>query len=139
MGDYFKEEAIKMSFEFLTSDEWLAIPKEKLSVTVLKAKKESPGMKSLQRSGIHWAYQRKGYIFFPERITGGPAGETGPCRPDTEMFVDTGGKHAQKTAEPGCSCGKYFEVWNDVFMQYNKQKDGTYVPLTGPVLIQEWE
>ena len=56
----------------------------------------------------------------------GPAGETGPCGPDTEMFYDTGKNACSPECRPGCSCGKYFEVWNDVFMQYNKTADGTY-------------
>ena len=59
----------------------------------------------------------------------GPAGTTGPCGPDTEMFVDTGKAACGPECRPGCRCGKYFEVWNDVFMQYEKTKDGQYVPL----------
>ena len=59
----------------------------------------------------------------------GPAGQTGPCGPDSEMFIDTGKEACGPNCQPGCSCGKYFEVWNDVFMQYNKQADGTFAPL----------
>jgi len=62
----------------------------------------------------------------------GPAGETGPCGPDTEMFVDTGAPSCGPDCRPGCNCGKYFEIWNDVFMQYNKRSDGTYEPLGRP-------
>ena len=56
----------------------------------------------------------------------GPAGETGPCGPDSEMFFDTGRPACGPDCRPGCKCGKYFEIWNDVFMQYRKEKDGTY-------------
>jgi alanyl-tRNA synthetase len=59
----------------------------------------------------------------------GPAGQTGPCGPDTEMFIDTEKPPCGEACQPGCSCGKYFEVWNDVFMQYNKRQDGAYEPL----------
>jgi alanyl-tRNA synthetase len=59
----------------------------------------------------------------------GPAGQTGPCGPDTEMFVDTGKEKCCESCSPGCGCGKYIEIWNDVFMQYNKTADGTYEPL----------
>ena len=56
----------------------------------------------------------------------GPAGETGPCGPDSEMFIDTGREACGPDCKPGCHCGKYFEIWNDVFMGYRKEADGTY-------------
>ena len=56
----------------------------------------------------------------------GPAGETGPCGPDSEMFIDTGRPACGPDCKPGCHCGKYFEIWNDVFMGYRKEADGTY-------------
>jgi alanyl-tRNA synthetase len=59
----------------------------------------------------------------------GPAGNTGPCGPDTEMFIDMGKPPCSPQCKPGCNCGKYFEVWNDVFMQYNKTEEGNYEPL----------
>ena len=62
----------------------------------------------------------------------GPAGKTGPCGPDSEMFYDTGIDACGSECRPGCSCGKYFEIWNDVFMQYDKQADGSYKPLAKP-------
>ena len=69
-------------------------------------------------------------FFFPKKDNWwGPAGKTGPCGPDTEMFVDTGKEPCSKECKPGCSCGKYFEVWNDVFMQYNKTGEGKYEKL----------
>jgi len=127
LGDYFKKEAIEWSFEFLTSKKWLGLPVEKLSVTVFAgdadAPKDEESAKIWQSLGIP-----KERIFYLPKAENwwGPAGLTGPCGPDTEMFIDTGKKACSKKCKPGCGCGKYFEVWNDVFMQYNKTKEGKY-------------
>ncbi|MBU2497030.1 MAG: alanine--tRNA ligase, partial [Nanoarchaeota archaeon] len=59
----------------------------------------------------------------------GPAGKTGPCGPSTEMFIDTGKKSCCKKCNPACNCGKYCEIWNDVFMEYNKLSEGKYTKL----------
>ncbi|MDR2784341.1 MAG: alanine--tRNA ligase, partial [Treponema sp.] len=91
LGDYFKEGAIKMSFEFLTSDKWLGIPAEKIGVTVFAGDENAPRD---DESAEIW----KSLGFPPERISyrpkednwWGPAGSTGPCGPDTEMFYDFG-------------------------------------------------
>ena len=127
LGDYFKDEAIRMSYEFLTSKEWLGISPERLSVTVFRGDdevepdNESAGIwKSL---GIP---DERIYFLPREDNWWGPAGETGPCGPDSEMFYDTGKEKCGPDCRPGCSCGKYFEIWNDVFMQYNKTADGRY-------------
>ncbi len=71
------------------------------------------------------------HIFFlpKENNWWGPAGITGPCGPDTEMFIDTGKPACGPDCSPACECGKYLEIWNDVFMQYNKKEDGTFEPL----------
>ena len=131
LGDYFKDEAIRMSFEFLTSSEWLGIPRESLSVTVFAGEE---GIPRDEESASIWqslGIPKERIYFLPrEDNWWGPAGETGPCGPDTEMFVDTGKEKCSPDCRPGCPCGKYFEVWNDVFMQYNKQKDGRYLPLS---------
>ncbi|MDN8826006.1 alanine--tRNA ligase-related protein, partial [Staphylococcus aureus] len=60
----------------------------------------------------------------------GPAGRTGPCGPDTEIFYDMGGYKCSKDCGPSCNCGKYVEIWNNVFMQYNKEADGSFSELT---------
>jgi len=130
LGDYFKEEAIAWSHEFLTSKAYLGFDPAALSVTVFEGNAHIP------KDDTSIAIWRK--LGIPEsRIFAlpmkdnwwGPAGKTGPCGPDTEMFVDTGKDACGADCRPGCSCGKYFEIWNDVFMQYNKQDDGAYVPL----------
>ncbi|MCL2214990.1 MAG: alanine--tRNA ligase [Treponema sp.] len=128
LGDYFKEEAIKMSFEFLTSPQWLNIPLEKLGVTVFKGEGDIP--KDDESAAVWKSLGIKRISYLPrEDNWWGPAGTTGPCGPDTEMFYYMGDAPCSADCKPGCSCGKWLEIWNDVFMQYNKNADGSYIPL----------
>ncbi|MDI6774655.1 MAG: alanine--tRNA ligase [Verrucomicrobiota bacterium] len=126
-GDYFKQEAIAWSFEFLTSKSCLGFSPDKLSVTVFRGNESAPRDEesiSIWKSlGIP---ESRIYALPMEDNWWGPAGKTGPCGPDTEMFVDAGKAACGPACRPGCRCGKYFEVWNDVFMQYNKTEDGRY-------------
>ncbi|MGB9707978.1 MAG: alanine--tRNA ligase [Candidatus Pacearchaeota archaeon] len=128
LGDYWKKEAITWSYEFLTKV--LKLDANKLHVTCFKGNKDAPkdeeAAKVWQQAGIP---KERIYFLPKEDNWWGPAGETGPCGPCTEMFIDTGKAPCSKECKPGCPCGKYFEIWNDVFMQYNKTKDGTYEPL----------
>jgi alanyl-tRNA synthetase len=131
LGDYFKKEAIEWSWEFLTSEKWLGIPKEKLFISVFAGDDDAPrDMESFQiwkDLGVP-----EDHIFFlpKEHNWWGPAGQTGPCGPDTEMFIDTGKDKCSPDCSPACSCGKYVEIWNDVFMEYNKTADGKFEPLS---------
>ncbi|HNV18459.1 MAG TPA: alanine--tRNA ligase [Rectinema sp.] len=133
LGDYFKNEAIHWSYEFLTSPDYLGIDPVKLSVTVFAGDESVP-----RDDESAYLWKKVGIpeerIFFLPREDNwwGPAGETGPCGPDTEMFVDTGAPACGPDCKPGCHCGKYFEIWNDVFMQYNKKADGSYELLARP-------
>ena len=130
LGDYFKKEAITWSFEFLTAKEFLGFDPARLSVTVFQGEGDVPRD---EESIAIW----KSLGIPAERIHAlpkednwwGPAGQTGPCGPDTEMFIDTGKAACGPACRPGCHCGKYLEIWNDVFMQYNKTADGRYEPL----------
>ena len=130
LGDYFKKEAIQWSYEFLTGKRWLGIGKNKLFITCFRGDQDAPkdaeSAKLWEEAGIP-----KGHIFFlpKEDNWWGPAGAAGPCGPDTEMFYDTGKEKCGRACGPGCGCGKYVEIWNDVFMQYEKSKDGSYLPL----------
>jgi len=130
LGDYFKEQMIPWSFEFLTSPDYLGIPVEKLAVTVFEGDESCPrdeeSAEIWERCGIP-----KDKIFFEAKKHNwwGPAGITGPCGPDTEMFYDTGKPACSPNCGPSCDCGKYLEIWNDVFMQYNKNADGNLEPL----------
>ena len=130
LGDYFKKEAIAWSFEFLTSEEWLGIPKERLYFTCFAGDENAP---KDTESAQYWMDNgvEESHIFFlpKENNWWGPAGLTGPCGPDTEMFIDTGKPACGPDCSPACDCGKYLEIWNDVFMQYNKKEDGTFEPL----------
>ena len=122
LGDYFKEEAVKMSFEFLTKE--LEIPVEKLSVTVFKGDEDCPRD---EESAKYWkeAGILDGHIYYYGKDDNWwIAGETGPCGPDTEMFYDTGKPACSPQCQPSCDCGKYVEIWNNVFMEYYKDEKG---------------
>ena len=125
LGDYFKEDAIKYSFEFLTSEEYLGIPKEKLYFTCFKGDDKIPAdnesyniWKSLGVSDDHIYYLGKDDNFW---ILGSGIGPCGPC---SEMYYDTGKDFCSKDCDPSCSCGKFLEIWNDVFMQYYSDESG---------------
>ncbi len=128
LGDYFKEESIDFSFEFLTKV--LGFKKEQLAVTAFAGEEGIP--KDEETANIWKAHGMKDdQIFFYGRADNwwGPAGTTGPCGPDTEIFYDNGQPKCGPDCGPSCHCGKYTEIWNNVFMQYNKDKDGKYTPL----------
>ena len=125
LGDYFKNEMIGFSFEFLTKV--LGIPVDRLSVTVFEGDDTVPRDEEAAARWKELGIDPTHIYFMPrEDNWWGPAGETGPCGPDSEMFFDTGRPACGPDCKPGCKCGKYFEIWNDVFMQYRKEKDGTY-------------
>ncbi len=131
LGDYFKNESIRYSFEFLTDEKYLGIPKETLSVTVFAGDEHAPRDEQSAQIWEELGISPERIFFLPKEDNWwGPAGETGPCGPDTEIFVDTGKEPCGKDCKPGCSCGKYFEIWNNVFMQYHKNKDGSFSPLS---------
>lgn len=129
LGDYFKKEAISWSYEFLTTQ--LGFSPDQLSVTVFQGEGNVPrdeeSIAIWKGLGIP---ESRIYALPKEDNWWGPAGTTGPCGPDTEMFIDTGKPACGAECRPGCRCGKYVEIWNDVFMQYNKTAEGDYVPLT---------
>lgn len=153
LGDYFKEETIGWSYEFLTKEEFCGIDPKKLYVTVFAGDADAPRddeSANIWQSlfAVHGIQAEIGEAGKDEPASGsagpriyaypkaknwwGPAGITGPCGPDTEMFYDTGKSHDPSygpVCHPNCDCGRFVEVWNDVFMQYNKQEDGSYVPL----------
>ena len=131
LGDYFTKESIAYSWEFLTSPDYLDIPKDKLYFTCFKGDENAP-----QDTYSHDRWVEMGvdpsHIFYLEKKHNwwGPAGTTGPCGPDTEIFYDTGKPKCCPDCDPSCSCGKYLEIWNNVFMEYNKDAEGRFAPLT---------
>jgi len=145
LGDYFKSESIKWSWEFLTDKKWLGISPEKIKVTVFEGDEDAPRdnesikiwQECFKNSGVSaevYDKQKKNNktarIFpLPKKDNWwGPAGETGPCGPDTEIFIDLEKPvnfeecPNESDCKPGCKCGRYVEIWNNVFMEYNKKK-----------------
>ena len=127
LGDYFKEESIQMSYDFLTKE--LGIPVEKLSVTCFA------GDEDCARDEVTASCWKKAGIpeeriyYFGKDDNWWIAGETGPCGPDTEMFYDTGKPKCSPECNPSCGCGKYVEIWNNVFMEFYKDENGKYSKL----------
>ena len=134
LNDYFKKEAITWSYEFLTTK--LGFSPGQLSVTVFRGEgtEGEPGYIPADEEAVAiWKSlgipDERIYRLPREDNWWGPAGATGPCGPDTEMFIDTGKEKCGPDCRPGCHCGKYIEIWNDVFMQYNKNAEGAFEPL----------
>ncbi|MBQ3496183.1 MAG: alanine--tRNA ligase [Clostridia bacterium] len=129
LGDYFNEQAIEWSFEFLTSPDYLGIPVENLAVSVFEGDEDAPRDLSSAKKWEECGISKDKIFFLPKKNNWWIAGKTGPCGPDTEMFIDMGGEKCCETCSPACDCGKYLEIWNNVFMSYYKQEDGTYTNL----------
>lgn len=127
LGDYFKDEAISMSYEFLTKE--LGIDPSKLSVTCFAGDEHAPrdtvAAEAWKRAGI----PEERIYFYDKDNNWWIAGDEGPCGPDTEMFLDTGKPACSDNCQPSCGCGKYVEIWNDVFMEYYQAKDGSITKL----------
>ncbi len=128
LGDYFKEESIKMSYDFLTKE--LNIPVEKLSVTCFAGdedcERDEVTAECWKKAGI----PEERIYYFGKDDNWWIAGTEGPCGPDTEMFYDTGKPKCSEECNPSCGCGKYVEIWNNVFMEFYKGKDGKYTKLS---------
>lgn len=133
LGDYFKNEMIPWSFEFLTSPEYLGIPVEDIAVTCFAGDDDCPkdgeSAALWEKCGI---LPRNIYFLPKSGNWWGPAGTTGPCGPDTEMHIIRNHKEADKLGAydfDNAPAGTFLEVWNDVFMQYNTNAEGKYEPL----------
>ena len=127
LGDYFKEESVAMSFEFLTKE--LEIPVEKLSVTCFAGDEDAPRDEITAECWKKAGIPEDRIYYYGKDDNWWIAGEEGPCGPDTEMFYDTGKPACGPDCQPSCDCGKYVEIWNNVFMEYYKTKDGKYEKL----------
>ncbi len=150
LGDYFKDDSIRWSWEFLTDEKWLGIDPEKIKVTVFEGDVDAPRDKEsvkvwqecFEKLGVSaevFDKEKKNNEdarIFPlpkEDNWWGPAGLTGPCGPDTEIFIDLGKSvnfescPNAENCRPGCNCGRYIEIWNNVFMEYYKTAEGKYV------------
>ena len=134
-GDYFKKEAIAFGWELVTSPQWFAIPKEKLYVTIFKGER---GVRRDDEAYKQWLNQGvpKDRIYeFGLKENFWMMGETGPCGPCSEIHYDMGPAASDlghKDCQFGCECGRYVEIWNLVFMQFNRDASGKTAPLPRP-------
>lgn len=152
LGDYFKNESIRWSWEFLTDKKWLGIDPKRIKATVFEGDSDAPRdndsikiwqecFESFKIGADVYDKEKKNNKtarIFPlpkDDNWWGPAGMTGPCGPDTEIFIDLGKSvnfekcPNESECKPGCKCGRYVEIWNNVFMEYNKTPEGKFVPL----------
>ncbi|MCC7356563.1 MAG: alanine--tRNA ligase [Candidatus Doudnabacteria bacterium] len=131
LGDYFKDDQIKWSFEFLTGKEWLNIPLERLAVSVFAGDNDAPRDEESATIWKSLGVPEERIAYLPKEDNWWIAGTSGPCGPDTEMFywIDDGTPapvNFQETKDDK----RWVEIWNDVFMQYEKKEDGTLVSLS---------
>ncbi|TFH05312.1 MAG: alanine--tRNA ligase [Candidatus Thorarchaeota archaeon] len=130
LGDYWKKEAITWSFEFLTSKKLLGFNPDKLSVTVFAGDEDSPRDAEAAEVWRSVGIPDERIYFLSKEDNWWIAGNSGPCGPCTEMFIEVDEiPRCSPECRPGCNCGHFVEVWNDVFMMYNKSEDGKYTPL----------
>ena len=129
LGDYFNHQSIKWSYEFLTGKDYLGLDVNHISVTVFAGDDDAPRDEDSARVWEECGIPKERIFYLPKKNNWWIAGTTGPCGPDTEIFWDTGKPKCSEHCDPSCDCGKYLEIWNNVFMQYNRQADGTYLPL----------
>ena len=127
LGDYFKEESIQMSYDFLTQE--LQIPAEKISVTCFAGDEDCARDEVTAECWKKAGIPEERIYYFGKDDNWWIAGETGPCGPDTEMFYDTGKPKCSSECNPSCGCGKYVEIWNNVFMEFYKDAEGKYTKL----------
>jgi len=127
-GDYWKKEAIEMSFEFLTSKKYLGFPIEKLGVSVFGGDKDAPADEESEKiwESLGISSERIARLGKKDNWWG-PAGKTGPCGPDSEMFYWSSPEDVPEKFDPSNS--GWVEIWNDVFMEYDKDSSGKYKPL----------
>lgn len=125
LGDYFKKESIAMSYEFLTSKDYLNLEKDKLYFTCFEGDNDFPKDEKAYNSWIEEGVDPSHIFFLPKENNFWILGSgIGPCGPDTEIFYDTGKDACNKDCSPACDCGKYVEIWNNVFMEFKKNEDG---------------
>lgn len=130
LGDYFKEDSIRWSWEFLTSADWLALDPGRISITCFAGDGDAPKDEEAAAIWESLGVPRERIYFLPKAQNWwGPAGQTGPCGPDTEIFWQTELEPCGPDCSPACDCGRFVEIWNNVFMQYNKAADGSFSPL----------
>ena len=125
LGDYFKKEAIGFSWQFLTQE--LNLDTKRLLVTVFAGDKDAPKDEQAAQIWQQVGIPKSKIYYLPKQDNWWAVGPTGPCGPDSEVFYDVqpDKKPCSSRCRPGCSCGKYREIWNNVFMVYNRKQDNS--------------
>ena len=129
LGDYFKKESISFSYEFLTSPNWLALDPRKLSVTVFAGDENAPRDEEAAQIWKDNGMPEDKIAYLPASDNWWAAGPTGPCGPDTEIFYWVGEGLPPAGSNKGTDSANWMEIWNNVFMQYNRVDEKTLVPL----------
>lgn len=133
LGDYWKQDSIRWSWEFLTDKKWLGLNPNRLAVTCFAGDPDAPrDLESAEAWRARGLPKSRIYFLGKEDNWWGPAGTTGPCGPDTEIFYDTEVSERNHTVSgcgPACRCGRWVEIWNNVFMEYEKTATGSFVKL----------
>ncbi len=128
LGDYWKQDSLRWTLEWFTSA--LGLEQERISVTVFAGDSDAPRDDEAVQVWLGLGIPHERIYYLPKKDNWwGPAGKTGPCGPDSELFYDTGRPKHGPGCQPGCNCGKYIEIGNNVFMQYHKTEEGTFLPL----------
>ncbi len=128
LGDYWKRDSLRWTLEWFTRV--LGLEQERISVTVFAGDSDAPRDDEAVHVWLELGIPKERIYYLPKTDNWwGPAGKTGPCGPDSELFYDTGRPEHGPGCQPGCNCGKYIEIGNNVFMQYNKTAEGRFEPL----------
>src|SRR2546425_3488143 len=134
-GDYFKKEAIAFAWELVTSPKWFAIPENRVYVTVFGGENEVPRDTEAHQQWMHVGVEEHRIYEFGSKDNFWAMGDTGPCGPCSEIHYDMGpiaSDEGHKDCDFGCDCGRYVEIWNLVFMQFNRDAEGKLSPLPKP-------
>ena len=118
LGDYFKHESIAWSWEFLTDEKWLGIDNDRLYFTCFEGNENAPCDTYSHDRWVEMGVDPSHIFYLGAKHNWWIPGTSGPCGPDTEIFFDTGKEKCCESCDPSCSCGKYLEIWNNVFMEY---------------------
>ena len=129
LGDYFKKESIAFSYEFLTSPQWLGLDPKKISVTVFAGDENAPRDEDAANYWKENGMPEDKIAYLPASDNWWAAGPTGPCGPDTEIFYWVGEGLPPKGSNKGTDSANWMEIWNNVFMQFNRKDEKTLEPL----------
>jgi alanyl-tRNA synthetase len=128
LGDYWKQDSLRWTLEWFTCA--LGLEQERISVTVFAGDSDAPRDDEAAQVWLELGIPQERIYYLSKKDNWWPPdSKTGPCGPDSELFYDTGRPMHGSDCQPGCGCGKYIEIGNNVFMQYNKTAEGTYEPL----------